>query len=53
MFKMTGNILRNLVVKQSTRRYPCEVREPFAKVRGSATVKMRTEEIMRLTRGDR
>ena len=34
MFKMTGNILRNLVVKKSTRRYPYEVREPFAKVRG-------------------
>ena len=28
-------------------------RSPFAKVRGSATVKMCTEEIMRLTRGDR
>ena len=27
-------------------------RSPFAKVRGSATVKMRTDEIMRLTRGD-
>lgn len=26
-------------------------RSPFAKVRGSATVKMRTDEIMRLTRG--
>lgn len=25
---------------------------PFAKVRGSATVKMRTEEVMRLSRGD-
>ena len=34
MFKMTGNIMRNLVVKKSTRRYPYEVREPFAKVRG-------------------
>jgi formate hydrogenlyase subunit 6/NADH:ubiquinone oxidoreductase subunit I len=34
MFKMTGNILRNLAVKKSTRRYPVEVREPFAKVRG-------------------
>jgi len=34
MFKMTPNILRNLVVKKSTRRYPVEVREPFAKVRG-------------------
>jgi len=34
VFKMTGNILRNLVVKKSTRRYPYEVREPFAKVRG-------------------
>jgi AbrB family looped-hinge helix DNA binding protein len=27
-------------------------RSPFAKVRGSATVKMRTDEIMKLTRGD-
>ena len=34
MFKMTGNILRNLAVKKSTRLYPYEVREPFAKVRG-------------------
>lgn len=29
------------------------LRSPFTKVRGSATVKMRTAEIMRLTRGDR
>ncbi len=34
MFKMTSNIVRNLVVKKSTRRYPAVVREPFAKVRG-------------------
>ncbi|MCK7512752.1 MAG: hypothetical protein MZV70_57775 [Desulfobacterales bacterium] len=34
MFKMTPNIVRNLVVKKSTRMYPAEVREPFAKVRG-------------------
>jgi len=34
MFKMTGNILRNLAVKKSTRRYPYEVREPFPRVRG-------------------
>jgi ech hydrogenase subunit F len=34
MFKMTPNIMRNLVVKKPTRRYPVEVREPFAKVRG-------------------
>ena len=34
MFKMTHNILRNLVVKKSTRRYPFEVRETFDKVRG-------------------
>jgi ech hydrogenase subunit F len=34
MFKMTPNILRNLVVKKSTRRYPFEVRETFDKVRG-------------------
>jgi ech hydrogenase subunit F len=34
MFKMTPNILRNLVVKKSTRRYPREVREPFDTARG-------------------
>ena len=34
MFKMTHNILRNLVVKKSTRRYPFEVCETFDKVRG-------------------
>ncbi|MBI5581519.1 MAG: 4Fe-4S dicluster domain-containing protein [Deltaproteobacteria bacterium] len=34
MFKMTHNILRNLVVRKSTRRYPFEVREAFDKVRG-------------------
>jgi ech hydrogenase subunit F len=34
MFKMTPNVLRNLVVKKSTRRYPFEVRETFDKVRG-------------------
>jgi ech hydrogenase subunit F len=34
MFKMTSNIVRNLVVKKSTRMYPAEVREPFAKIRG-------------------
>jgi len=34
MFKMTANIMRNLVVKKSTRRYPYEVRETFDKVRG-------------------
>ena len=28
-------------------------RSPFAKVRGSATVKLRTDEIMALTRADR
>jgi ech hydrogenase subunit F len=34
MFKMTPNIMRNLVVKKSTRMYPAEVRQPFDKVRG-------------------
>jgi ech hydrogenase subunit F len=34
MFKMTPNIMRNLVVKKSTRRYPYEVREPYDKARG-------------------
>lgn len=39
-------LLRPLAVRTARR-------SPFAKVRGSATVKMRTEEIMRLTRGER
>jgi ech hydrogenase subunit F len=34
MFKMTSNIMRNLVVKKSTRMYPAEVRPTFDKVRG-------------------
>ncbi|MCU0592289.1 MAG: 4Fe-4S binding protein [Desulfobacterales bacterium] len=34
MFRMTPNIMRNLAVRKSTRRYPAEVREPFAHVRG-------------------
>jgi len=34
MFKMTPNIVRNLVVRKSTRRYPAVVREPFDRVRG-------------------
>jgi formate hydrogenlyase subunit 6/NADH:ubiquinone oxidoreductase subunit I len=34
MFKMTPTIVRNLVVRKPTRRYPAEVREPFDKVRG-------------------
>jgi ech hydrogenase subunit F len=34
MFKMTPNIMRNLVVRKSTRRYPYVVREPFDKARG-------------------
>jgi ech hydrogenase subunit F len=34
MFKMTANIMRNLVVKKATRRYPHEAREPFDNVRG-------------------
>jgi ech hydrogenase subunit F len=34
MFKMTSNIMRNLVTKKSTRRYPFEVREPFESARG-------------------
>lgn len=43
----TGDVVLRPVAARSTRR------SPFAKVRGSATVKMRTEEIMRLTRGGR
>lgn len=38
-------VLRPLATKQGRR-------SPFAKVRGSATVKMRTDEILALTRGD-
>lgn len=38
-------VLRPLVARPARR-------SPFTKVRGSATVKMRTDEIMRLTRGD-
>lgn len=34
MFKMTSNILRNLVIRKSTRQYPVEVRATFAGVRG-------------------
>lgn len=34
MFKMTPNILRNLALRKSTRRYPREVRETFDRVRG-------------------
>jgi AbrB family looped-hinge helix DNA binding protein len=33
-------------------RAPSARRSRFAKLRGTATVKMRTDEIMRLTRGD-
>lgn len=43
----TGDVVLRPVAARSIRR------SPFAKVRGSATVKMRTEEIMRLTRGGR
>lgn len=43
----TGDVVLRPVAARPVRR------SPFAKVRGSATVKMRTEEIMRLTRGDR
>jgi ech hydrogenase subunit F len=34
MFKMAPNILRNLVVHKSTRRYPLEQRTPFRGARG-------------------
>lgn len=34
MFNMTPNILRNLVEKKATRRYPAEERAPFEKTRG-------------------
>ena len=43
----TGDVVLRPVGARSVRR------SPFAQVRGSATVKMRTDEIMRLTRGDR
>ncbi len=44
MFKMTHNILRNLVVKKSTRRYPFEVRETFDKVRGELKKKTKDKD---------
>jgi ech hydrogenase subunit F len=34
MFKMTPNVLRNLVSKKPTRRYPYEARPPFENQRG-------------------
>jgi AbrB family looped-hinge helix DNA binding protein len=47
-FELTpkGDVLLRPATKRAARR------SPFAKVRGSATVKMRTDEIMKLTRGD-
>ena len=47
-FQLTPNgevVLRPLIARPSRR-------STFAKVRGSATVKMRTDEILALTRGD-
>jgi len=47
-FELTPNgevVLRPLIARPSRR-------STFAKVRGSATVKMRTDEILALTRGD-
>ena len=40
MFKMTPNVLRNLVNKKSTRRYPYEIRNPFESARGEVTNNM-------------
>jgi len=34
MFKMTPNVLKNLLSHKATRRYPQEVRTPFENVRG-------------------
>ncbi|MCF8029191.1 MAG: 4Fe-4S binding protein [Desulfobacteraceae bacterium] len=34
MFKMTPNILRNLITDKATRLYPFETREPWTGVRG-------------------
>jgi ech hydrogenase subunit F len=34
MFKMTPNVLRNLLSKKPTRLYPYEVRTPFENMRG-------------------
>ena len=34
MFKMTPNVLKNLLSPKATRRYPHEVRTPFENVRG-------------------
>lgn len=45
--KPNGDVVLRPVTNKRNRR------SPFAKVRGSATVKMRTDEIMALTRADR
>ncbi len=42
MFKMTPNILRNLVQKKSTRRYPYETRDLFEGARGELINNMET-----------
>ena len=34
MFKMTSNILKNLLTEKATRLYPFEKREPYENVRG-------------------
>lgn len=49
MFDLTpkGDVVLRPVAARPVRR------SRFAKARGSATVKMRTDEIMKLTRGDR
>ena len=35
MFKMTPNVLKNLISKRATRRYPRVARTPFESVRGA------------------
>jgi formate hydrogenlyase subunit 6/NADH:ubiquinone oxidoreductase subunit I len=34
MFKMTPNVLRNMISRKATRRYPHDIRAPFKNVRG-------------------
>jgi len=50
MFKMTPNIMRNLVVKKSTRMYPAEVRQTFDKPEASSSTTSRAASLRHLRR---
>jgi len=54
-FELTdaGDVVLRPVARGGTRRSVRPPRSRFAKLRGRATVKMRTEEILALTRGGR